>query len=143
MSEVRELTAACGIYCGACPQYRATSDPNLAQKLAQVLGKKPEEVLCIGCRPKAKRGDDMSGCDVFGCTQDKNVEFCYECSDFPCVKLSPCADRANESPHNMKMYNLVVAEKRGLEALANESRDTWRRYFRGKKIPGKGEAKVE
>ena len=54
MSEVRELAAACGMYCGACPQYRATSDPNLAQKLAQVMGKTAEEVLCIGCRSKSK-----------------------------------------------------------------------------------------
>ena len=143
MSQERELASPCGIYCGACTMYRAASDSALAQKLAQAMGKTADEVACIGCRPKFKRGDDMSGCDIFGCTQEKNVEICYECPDFPCLRLSPCADRAAESPHNMKMYNLVVAQRRGIEALANEARDTWRRYFRGKKVPGQGEAKVD
>ena len=131
-----ELAAPCGLYCGVCTRYRAIGEPDLAEKLARAMGKSVEAVKCRGCRAeKGLPGGDPI-CATWACVQRKRVEFCYECADFPCLLLSPCADRAGEIPHNMKIYNLLLIQKKGVPALAEQSRDISRRYFRGKKVHG-------
>ena len=141
MSLEQELAAPCGVYCGACTMYRAASEPDLAEKLSKAMNRPVEEIACKGCRARAASGESL-GCDTLTCITGKGLEFCYQCSDFPCSKFIPCVDRAAETPHNMKMYNLAVIEKRGVKALADEARDVWRMYFRGKKTPGQGEPQV-
>ena len=73
---------------------------------------------------------------------ERGVEFCFQCADFPCLKLAPCADRANVIPHNQKVYNLVLMQKLGVKDWAEQARDIWSRYFRGKKPFGGSEIKM-
>lgn len=72
-------------------------------------------------------------CNVYRCTQEKGLDFCYECSDFPCDYLHPYADMASKVPHNTKVFNLCLMKKMGLEEWAAEKaksvKDT---YFKGK-----------
>jgi hypothetical protein len=60
------------------------------------------------------------------------INFCSECSDFPCDYLHPYVDRA-EIWHNTKVFNLCLIKKMGLEDWAKnkakKARDT---YFYGK-----------
>jgi hypothetical protein len=78
-------------------------------------------------------------CSTYACTVSQNVEFCYECADFPCLKLAPCADRAGEIPHNTKIYNLLIIKKDGVDAFTQNYRTRIRQYLRGKKPRPGGE----
>jgi len=140
--EERALISPCGLYCGACPLYLARTDETLRQRIAERQGVPVEKVLlCAGCRPVRGRVPfdwARSGCDTYDCAiDDKKVEFCYGCDDFPCLKLAPCADRAQELPHNTKVYNLVLLQKEGIDTFLQKYPDRMRQYRQGKKaVPG-------
>jgi len=140
--EERALISPCGLYCGACPLYLARTDEGLRKRIAEGQGiSEGKVVLCAGCRPMQGRVAfdwAKSGCDTYDCAiGDKKVEFCYECDDFPCLKLAPCADRAQELPHNTKVYHLLLLQKEGIDAFIKKYPNLMRQYRRGKKtIPG-------
>lgn len=143
MSHIKEMTAPCGLFCGICPVYRAREDRALAEKLAPTLGLPVEDVPCRGCR--AQQGKVLGGvlCPTYQCVTKRSYDFCYQCPDFPCLKLAPAAHRADDLPHNQKIYNLLLIQKMGLEKWAEEAHDIQRRYFRGKKDFGGSDLKLE
>jgi outer membrane PBP1 activator LpoA protein len=87
----------------------------------------------MGGRVKMAGGEPV--CDTYACAvNDKKVEFCYQCEDFPCLKLAPCADRAQETPHhNNKVYSLVRLQKLGIDAWLEKYPNMLRQYREGKK----------
>lgn len=141
MNQERELAAPCGLYCGACPLYKAQSNKELDRKLASRLGLSVKDARCSGCRAYqgliAVMGEPV--CETYECATSKGLDFCYQCDDFPCSKLAPYADRASEISHNTKIYNLLLIQKKGIESLTREADTCWRRYFRGRKVRPGGE----
>jgi hypothetical protein len=136
MAEERELIAPCGLYCGACSVHRARTDISLAEKLAKRLGMAAKDVACSGCRSQKGLVSVIGppACETYECcVEKKGLEFCYQCHDFPCLKLAPCADRATEIPHNTKIYRLLLQQKMGPERLIAESENISRLYYQGKK----------
>ena len=136
--EERELISPCGLNCGVCPLYIARTDETLRKRIAEGQGIPVENVfVCAGCRPAQGRIPGVGSgpvCDTYSCAVDnKGVEFCYECDDFPCLKLAPCADRAQEIPHNTKVYQLVMLQKEGIDNWLQRYTDRIRNYRRGKK----------
>ena len=145
--EERALIAPCGLNCGACPLYMARTDETLRQRIAEAQGVPAEQVfLCVGCRPAQGRIPGVGSgpvCDTYACAVDsKKVEFCYECQDFPCLRLAPCADRAQEIPHNTKVYNLVLLQKLGIDAWLEKYSSLLRRYRQGKKPKSGGDIQL-
>ena len=145
--EERALIGPCGLYCGSCVRYKARTDKALREKVAKQRGIPVEEFfVCAGCRPmrgrvRAAGGDPI--CDTYACAiNDKKVEFCYECEDFPCLKLAPCADRAQEIPHNTKVYNLLWLQKLGIDAWLERYPSLRRQYLRGKKPKSGGDIQL-
>ena len=145
--EERALISPCGIYCGNCALYKARTDETLRKKIAERQGIPAEKVLlCAGCRPSqglipASGGEPV--CDTFACAvNNKKVEFCYECEDFPCLKLAPSADRAQEIPHNTKVYNLVLLQKKGIDAWIEQYPGLVRQYRRSKKPKAGGDIQL-
>ncbi len=49
--------------------------------------------------------------------KEKEIEFCCDCSDFPCDFLHPYMENAIMW-HNTKVFNLCLIKKMGLEAWA-------------------------
>ena len=144
----RALITPCGLYCGVCPIYRARTDEVLRSKIASAQGIPVEKVfLCDGCR--ALKGEvPMAGgdpaCETYACAvDDKKVEFCYECEDFPCPKLAPCADRAQELPHNTKVYHLTLLQKLGVDAWLEQYPVLIKQYQRGKKPKPGGNIQIQ
>ncbi len=136
--EKRTLISPCGLYCGDCRRYRARTDKTLLKKIAEKYDIPVEEVfVCAGCRPMRGRVKIAGGepvCDTYACaTDNKKVEFCYQCEDFPCLKLAPCADRAQETPHNTKVYNLLCLQKLGVNAWLENYPRLLKQYQQGKK----------
>ena len=80
-------------------------------------------------------------CETLECVKLKKLDFCFECSDFPCSKLQPLAEGADRYPHNLKVYNLITIKNKGLEKWAAEAAEIRERYFRGKFKIGAGPQK--
>jgi hypothetical protein len=137
-NERLRLVAACGIDCGNCSLNMCKDDPALLDRLVE-RGIPREKLPCAGCRDVS--GDCpviSSKCETYECVGQKAVDFCYECSDFPCSKLCPSSQRADVLPHNLKVFNLCTIERVGVEGFVKLSGDLERLYFKGKMEIGKG-----
>jgi len=132
------LVAPCGIDCGNCSLNMSKDDPSVIDRLV-ARGIPREKLPCPGCRSIGGDCPVISGkCETFACVQQKGVDYCYECADFPCSKLCPSSQRADVLPHNMKVFNLCTIERLGVEGFVKVSGDLERRYFKGRMEIGKG-----
>ncbi|NMC77684.1 MAG: DUF3795 domain-containing protein [Candidatus Methanofastidiosa archaeon] len=126
----RELTAPCGLDCFNCLAYLANDNEEIRKKLASYVGLTYEEAVCKGCRKdNGCRFLHMAEpCRVFKCVNSKHIETCADCPEFPCDNLHPYADRAMELPHNLKVFNLALIRKMGMDKWAQEKA----KHVRGK-----------
>jgi len=135
-----QMTAPCGLDCFNCHFFLAHEDQkamNTVEKLSEELNIPVEIMLCRGCRNhngqillqkhifgKAHR------CAAYECSNKKDAHFCCDCDEFPCENLHPYADRATELPHNIKVFNLCLIKKMGLEKWAiKNAAEVRRKYF--------------
>ena len=138
MDNSKKMTAVCGIYCAECECHKAKDSEVLFKYLVNA-GIKAESLPCPGCREgKGKCPPIKDECLTYNCAQSKNVDFCFECAEFPCEKLNPSADRATVLPHNLKVYNLCYIKNQGIEKFAEDAAAIKNRYFKGKMAIGKG-----
>jgi hypothetical protein len=132
------LVAPCGIDCGLCSLNKCKDDPELLDRLVE-RGYPREKLPCAGCRNVAGDCPVIQGkCETYACIRRKGVDFCFECEDFPCSKLCPVAERAESLPHNLKVFNLCVIERKGREGFVKESERLEALYFKGSMEIGKG-----
>jgi hypothetical protein len=136
-TDMLKLTAPCGLYYGGCSLYRARSDKALAERMAQRMGVSADMVpICLGCRAQEGRIAVVAEpvCSTYNCAvSEKGLEFCYQCDEFPCLKLAPCVDRAQEIPHSSKVYNLLLLQKLGTKKWLQYGDMLWKQYWQGKK----------
>jgi hypothetical protein len=138
VNERVRLVAPCGIDCGNCILNTCTDDPAMIDHLV-ARGIPREKLPCAGCRNvKGNCPVIASACETFVCISQKEVEYCFQCADFPCSKLCPSAQRAEVLPHNMKVFNLCTIDRIGVEGFVKVSADVERLYFKGKMEIGKG-----
>jgi len=85
MTVDKKQLSPCGLYCGVCGILIAARDNNqkLKEKLAAVYGLKPGDIACQGCL-----SDQLFTycrvCPIRKCAQEKSLEGCSFCSEFPC-----------------------------------------------------------
>ncbi len=145
--DYRNMTAPCGIACFECNVYKASSNEAIQKVVSERTGMEYEKSVCEGCRNRNGKaflfdknkiltsgkcflfGNEKGQCKIFLCTEKKGIHNCSECNDFPCELLQPFADKAERLPHNMKVYNLCLIKKMGLEKWATEKAATvWKDY---------------
>ena len=135
LMDYKQMTAPCGLDCFNCPVYLAKDDEKLRGIISKKTGIPLEKAFCQGCR-------DQDGtiaflnmkqpCNVYRCIKEKDIDFCCDCSDFPCDHLHPYADKASEVPHNTKVFNLCLIKKMGLESwAASKAGSVKGTYFKG------------
>jgi hypothetical protein len=135
-----EMIAPCGYYCYGCPAYVNTTctDEVVADNMAKRANVSIKNIrMCKGCR--ATNGKPHGSlCPTYDCcVNQKKLDFCYECEDFPCLKLAPISQGADVRTHNSKIYNLLMLKKLGMDAYIEKGQDWWILYARGKSpIPG-------
>jgi len=140
VSDETKLASYCGIYCGACAWYSGKWR-KLAQQLLGLMnayppmpweGKLPfkykefkrgliwlckERWICPGCRANGGR----PYCKIRKCVRDKQIDFCYECSNFPCQKLFDVQMEHPDNIENIKrikeigVKNWLLEQKRKAE----------------------------
>lgn len=133
-----DMVALCGIDCGICEMALCKDDPKLLEYFLS-KGYPKEKLPCPGCR-SVKGLCPVLGepCATYVCAQEKKVDFCFQCADFPCAKLNPAADRAELLPHNIKVFNLCSIKKLGVEGFVAESSGIKKKYYKGKMAVGRG-----
>jgi hypothetical protein len=104
MSVKKEYLSPCGMYCSVCSVRAATrdNDQSLKEGLAPFFGTSPENVVCEGCMSE-KTFQFAKTCPVRACAQEKRLEGCHQCDDFPC--------------NNVKNFPLEPARNGILEAI--------------------------
>ncbi len=139
--EILKILAPCGLNCAKCIAFVGGDIKKHSKELKRLLGsfdgyaerfsnfipvfkKYPsfKELLdyfaraeCKGCR----QGDcKYPNCGVAKCYKDRNVDFCFQCNEFPC-------DKSNFDPNLkerwIKMNNLM--KEIGAEAYFEETKE--------------------
>jgi hypothetical protein len=157
MTDENTLVAPCGLYCGRCVAYLAKEDPVLMDTLIS-RGFSKDKLPCQGCRTLEGKthtigltkesfpnGPATDACETYVCAVERDVDFCFECREFPCIKLHPSADMADVLPHNMKVFNLCYIERQGMTEFMEKDFGLKsypgffdQRYFFGRMVIGKG-----
>ncbi|UCC78273.1 MAG: DUF3795 domain-containing protein [Candidatus Zixiibacteriota bacterium] len=142
MNNKRDLTAPCGLGCFVCDIYEENLTEQMAEFIHQKMGVPKEEISCKGCRQQDGKHFHLSpgGCATLNCAREKGVEFCCDCTDFPCSLLAPLADGAERYPHNIKLFNLCRIKKVGIDRwIEEEAGDVLKKYFTNKFVVGRGQ----
>jgi hypothetical protein len=111
-----ELIAPCGMNCALCSAYLARQHDLRKQGIMRIY--------CAGCRPRGKNCAFLKKkCDLLGKGQ---VQYCYECSDFPCPTLKHL-DKRYRTFYRMSMIeNLEFIRDNGVEKLLEKESEKWR-----------------
>jgi len=106
--EIKRRIAPCGLDCGRCAGYSGGEVKRLSAELAAALGnyrhiapvraradaefayfEQFEKILntfatadCNGCRTGGSRCPAI--CKAKSCYKDQGIDFCFQCSEFPC-----------------------------------------------------------
>lgn len=128
----KKLVGRCGLYCGACPIYRAFKDSEkLRQKIAVEENRSPEEIRCEGCQTVLTKGWNSReswgrNCGIVKCLQSKKLNFCYECDVYPnCQKFRRVADFSSERDENL-VDNLDKIRQGKVEEWLKEEDKKWK-----------------
>jgi hypothetical protein len=134
-----QMTAPCGLDCFNCHFFLAHEDKeamSTVKKLSEEFKIHVELMLCNGCRkhngqiPIQKQiFGNAHRCAAYECSQSKGLKFCGDCDQFPCDNLHPYADKADELPHNIKVFNLCLINKIGLEKWAESKASEVRKVY--------------
>jgi hypothetical protein len=142
ITEENRMAAPCGTYCAVCPCAKAGEDRRIMETFL-AKGFPREKLPCPGCRkllgecPAIEPG---TRCVTYDCIAGRGLDFCHECADFPCGRLSPAAHRADVLPHNIKIFHLCYQARHGLEAWKKEAEAIQERYYKGVMRIGEGPA---
>lgn len=89
------LLSLCGLNCGLCPMHHMTN----------------KEKSCPGCG-----GKGFQKCRLVTCAQDHGgIEFCYQCSEYPCSKYDGIDDFDSFIAHRNQLSNFKKVKEYGLE----------------------------
>jgi len=134
-----QMTAPCGLDCFNCHFYLARKDKeamNMVEKLSKEYDIPVDIMLCKGYRSHNGRiplqkhvFGDAHRCAAYECSQGKGLRYCGDCDEFPCDNLHPYADKAGALSHNIKVFNLCLIKKMGLEKWAKTKASEVRKIY--------------
>lgn len=103
------MFAPCGMNCMVCYKH--------------CYHKKP----CAGCL-KSDRGkpEHCRKCRIKDCTAEKNITYCYECTDFPCKKINSLEKSYNFRYQTSLVKNSTVVKEHGIEILLEQHREKYK-----------------
>jgi len=99
-----QMIAPCGLDCNQCDIYRIRHDDEAAQRVIKWyksrgwLGENDgvtqaiqKRMYCLGCRGDRNLHWTPNCHMLTCCLDDKKLQFCHQCADFPCEQLSKWA----------------------------------------------------
>ncbi len=115
----------CGLNCGACPVLGANErgDEEWLRKAAEEDECTIDDLRCHGCKTDST-AMYCTGCEMRFCAKDKGLEYCSECTDFPCEIITDF--RNDRHPHHSAIFkNLRTIREKGLKTWLEEERVRW------------------
>jgi hypothetical protein len=110
------LIAPCGMNCGICSAYLAWSHG--------VPRQRGKTIHCTGCRPRDKKCAFIKReCPLL---LNRSIEFCLECSNFPCLRLKRLDERYRNKYKMSMIENLHQIKEDGMEAFLAAQRAKYR-----------------
>ena len=103
MGRIPDETAPCGIFCGGCPSY----------------GKS-----CLGCGSEdhSQKRKSKWKCNIRKCCfEDKDLDFCIDCSDFPCQLLEKKLKNSHPGETRFKYRHEIYDNLRGIKEIGVEN----------------------
>lgn len=98
----KKLAAVCGLFCPACSLFIGTKEDTKRLKMMAERFQLPvEELECHGCRSEKIGIFCRNYCKMKKCTAEKGIDFCGECSEYPCEELK--AFQA-QMPHRIELW---------------------------------------
>ena len=112
----------CGLYCGACELMNAFR-AGKQKEMAEQWNMDPEDIKCYGC----KSGDEScwcNDCEFKRCAIEKGVDFCGECTEYPCKMLKDF--QADDAVHHSSVLRGCDRIKEiGMEKWLTEQAIRW------------------
>ncbi|MDD5339397.1 MAG: DUF3795 domain-containing protein [Dehalococcoidales bacterium] len=109
------LIAPCGMNCGVCGNYLAMKNDLKKNGVYKSY--------CPGCRPRGKNCAFMKkNCELVG---EGKVQFCFECPDFPCLRLKHLDKRYSTKYHMSMIENLNFIKENGMEKFLEKETKKW------------------
>lgn len=96
------LFSTCGLNCGLCPRYYTDGDSR-----------------CPGCAGVGF-SEVHPPCAKLSCSQNKGVEYCFLCKNFPCKKYDGVDTSDSFISHKNQFRDIEKAKEIGLEAYKAE-----------------------
>ncbi|UCC19244.1 MAG: DUF3795 domain-containing protein [Promethearchaeota archaeon] len=119
-----QLDSYCGLYCGACfvmIAFKQNRDDCIPKEWINQISDK--DLKCYGCKSD-EIFENCQKCGIRKCARTKNIEFCSECSDYPCEKIK-YIQSFNLAHHNVAFNTLKTIEKIGVEPWLNQQEKRW------------------
>lgn len=104
MDECR-LIAPCGMNCMLCQAYQGKG------------------LSCQGCGQETER-KSCQNCTIYKCV--KKTRFCFECQNFPCLRLKRLDQRYRSKYHMSMLDNLHDIQKNGLAQFIAQQNKKYR-----------------
>jgi len=139
-----KIIAPCGIDCFNCELYENNVTEEFQKRFASTFNVPHETISCKGCCEGNKclfLELEGKSCKTLECVQSKGVTYCFECDNFPCEYLMPLAKGAEKFPQNIKLYNLCLMKKIGVEAWSEQAKNIRNTYFSKPVVIGEGGSK--
>ncbi|MFX1388950.1 MAG: DUF3795 domain-containing protein [Promethearchaeota archaeon] len=119
-----QLDSYCGLYCGACfimNAYKQKRTDCLPKEWVSSLEDK--EIKCYGCKSELVF-ENCQGCQIRKCAQSKDLEFCNDCSLFPCEKIK-IFEKMNLKHHNVAIRYFNTIKEAGVQEWLKQQKERW------------------
>ena len=109
----KDLIAPCGMNCEICVSH-----------LGYTLNGEKRKRSCSGCRLRGKNCAFLKKeCEKLS---NEEIEYCFECEDFPCENLEKLDIRYREKYGMSMIKNLEFIRKNGIESFLKKQEEEYR-----------------
>lgn len=119
-----KLDAYCGLYCGGCfimNAYRQNRTDCFPDNWISPIHDK--DFKCHGCKSEIVF-ENCRGCRIRECAKSKNIEFCNECSEFPCENIKKF-EEWDLAHHKVAIHSLETIKEIGVQKWLENQKDRW------------------
>ena len=133
MSSLRKDTY-CGLYCGACEIVNAKTEEQQNRVIQAFESSIPgwhaslDQMHCSGCKTEDVFVN-CAKCPIRPCARARGIEFCHQCSDYPCQMHTFIQAAATQVPilRHVKAIarNQAYIREHGLNAWLQDQEEKW------------------
>ena len=107
-----DLIAPCGMNCSICIGF-----------FGYTMSGKQRKIKCIGCKPSGKSCAHLKKyCKKL---TSNEIEYCYQCSDFPCKQLQKLDNNYRERFDMSMVENLAFIKENGMEPFLKKQEEKY------------------